>query len=206
MRVLELRQYTLLPGRRDELIELFDRELVEPQEALGMQIVGTFRDLDDADRFIWLRAFDDMAGRGEALSAFYTGPAWTTHSSQANATMVDSDNVLLLSPVRDFPPMAPRPPLGHMQIPETLITATIYYRDQPFEDDLVREIDTLIGPEAIASFRTDYAENTFPALPVRAGEHAFVWFSDNESPDIAPESVSSTERLRLSPTARSMLR
>lgn len=81
MRVLELRQYTLLPGRRDELIELFDREFVEPQEALGMQIVGTFRDLDDADRFIWLRAFDDMAGRGEALSAFYTGPAWKTHSS-----------------------------------------------------------------------------------------------------------------------------
>ena len=40
MRVLELRQYTLLPGRRDELIELFDREFVEPQEALGMQIVG----------------------------------------------------------------------------------------------------------------------------------------------------------------------
>jgi hypothetical protein len=64
----------------------------------------------------------------------------------------------------------------------------------------------LIGPEAIASFRTEYGENTFPALSVRAGENAFGWFSDHESSDIAPESVSSTERLRLSPTARSMLR
>ena len=31
--VLELRQYTLHPGRRDELVALFEREFVEPQEA-----------------------------------------------------------------------------------------------------------------------------------------------------------------------------
>jgi hypothetical protein len=33
--VVELRQYTLQPDRRDELISLFDRELVEPQEPLA---------------------------------------------------------------------------------------------------------------------------------------------------------------------------
>jgi hypothetical protein len=31
--VVELRQYTLRPGQRDVLIDLFDRELVESQEA-----------------------------------------------------------------------------------------------------------------------------------------------------------------------------
>ena len=31
--VLELRQYTLKPGMRDILIELFEREFVESQEA-----------------------------------------------------------------------------------------------------------------------------------------------------------------------------
>jgi len=34
------------PGRRDELITLFDRESVETQEACGMRILGQFRDLD----------------------------------------------------------------------------------------------------------------------------------------------------------------
>src|SRR5829696_7935028 len=55
--VLELRQYTLHPGKRDVLIELFEREFVESQEALGMQLVGQFRDADDPDRFVWLRGF-----------------------------------------------------------------------------------------------------------------------------------------------------
>src|SRR5687767_14085568 len=58
--VVELRQYTLHPGQRDVLIELFEREFVETQEAEGMRIVGQFRDLDNPDRFVWLRGFPDM--------------------------------------------------------------------------------------------------------------------------------------------------
>ena len=55
--VLELRQYTLKPGRRDELVELFDREFVTGQEACGMRVLGQFLDADDPDRFVWLRGF-----------------------------------------------------------------------------------------------------------------------------------------------------
>lgn len=44
--IVELRQYLLWPGQRDVLIELFDREFVESQEATGMAVVGQFRDLD----------------------------------------------------------------------------------------------------------------------------------------------------------------
>ncbi|MCQ8186788.1 NIPSNAP family protein [Streptomyces sp. RCU064] len=42
--VIELRQYTLRPGRREELIELFDREFIETQEETGMVVLGQFRD------------------------------------------------------------------------------------------------------------------------------------------------------------------
>src|SRR5687767_8691250 len=83
--VIELRQYTLHPGRRDRLIELFEREFIEPQEVLGMRVLGTFRDIDDPDRFVWLRGFDGMASRGEALPAFYGGPVWERHRDAANA-------------------------------------------------------------------------------------------------------------------------
>jgi hypothetical protein len=50
--IAELRQYTLHPGKRDVLIELFDREFIESQEAVGMRIIGQFRDLDNPDRFV----------------------------------------------------------------------------------------------------------------------------------------------------------
>jgi quinol monooxygenase YgiN len=97
--VVELRRYRLHPGARDTLIELFDREFVESQEAVGMHLLGQFRDLDDPDSFVWLRGFQDMSARKRALEAFYGGPIWKAHSSAANVTMIDSDNVLLLRPV-----------------------------------------------------------------------------------------------------------
>ena len=61
--IVELRQYRLHPGKRDALIELFEREFIESQEAVGMAILGTFRDLDDPDRFVWMRGFTDMTSR-----------------------------------------------------------------------------------------------------------------------------------------------
>src|SRR5262250_1700245 len=68
--VVELRQYTVRPGQRDVLIDLFDREFVESQEATGMAIVGQFRDLDDPDRFVWIRGFASMPSRARALAGF----------------------------------------------------------------------------------------------------------------------------------------
>ena len=85
---------------RDALIELFEREFIETQETTGMIVLGQFRDLDDPDRFVWLRGFSDMANRATALQEFYGGPVWKAHRDAANATMIDSDNVLLLRPAR----------------------------------------------------------------------------------------------------------
>src|SRR5207253_8210966 len=96
--IVELRQYTLHPGKRDVLIDLFDREFIESQEALEMSVIGQFRDLDDPDRFVWLRGFRDMSSLAQCLQAFYGGPVWKQHRDAANATMIDSDNVLLLRP------------------------------------------------------------------------------------------------------------
>ena len=98
--LVELRQYTLHPYKRDVLIDLFEHEFVESQEALGIRLIGTFRDMANADRFVWLRGFKDMPNRADALQAFYSGPVWQAHRNAANATMIDSDNVLLLRSAR----------------------------------------------------------------------------------------------------------
>jgi hypothetical protein len=74
--VFELRQYTLKPGQRDVLIELFDCEFVETQEAVGVRVCGQFRDEDHPERFVWIRAFADMKARERGLTSFYGGPAW----------------------------------------------------------------------------------------------------------------------------------
>src|SRR5260370_32825777 len=98
--VVELRRYALHPGGRDVLIPLFEREFIESQESCGMVPIGHYRDLDDPNSFVWFRGFADMETRRGALEAFYTSPAWLDHRDAANATMIDSDNVLLLRPAR----------------------------------------------------------------------------------------------------------
>jgi quinol monooxygenase YgiN len=221
--VVELRQYTLRPGQRDVLIDLFDRELVESQEAEGMAIVGQFRDLDDPDRFVWIRGFGDMPARARALAAFYGGPAWKAHSAEANATMIDSDNVLLLRPVTassGFPaPPATRRPVGATAAGPSRILVTLYYRDQPFDQPFADFFDRQARPALVeagatplACLQTEYAENTFPALPVRTGENVFASlarFPSEARLDGYLRQIGSSgapQQLRLAPTARSLLR
>jgi NIPSNAP len=186
--VVELRQYTLHPGKRDVLIELFDREFIEPQEALGIKVIGQFRDLDRPDRFVWLRGFRDMTSRAKALSDFYGGPVWKAHREAANVTMIDSDNVLLLRPAHPTSGFSlentKRPPVGSDEVPTSLIVASIYYFERPvsldfinFFEQTLKPVATSLGATISAYFVTENSENTFPALPVREGENVFVWFS-----------------------------
>ncbi len=86
--VVELRQYTLRPGQRDVLIDLFDREGVESQEAAGMAIVGQFRDLDDPDRFVWIRGFASMPSRAPGAGQVLRRPVRDDHRRTA-ATSAD---------------------------------------------------------------------------------------------------------------------
>ncbi|MFC9819529.1 NIPSNAP family protein [Streptomyces erythrochromogenes] len=181
--VIELRQYTLRPGRRDDLIELFDRELVESQEEAGMAVLGQFRDLDDPDRFVWLRGFPDMAARRDALTAFYGGPVWARHRARANATMTDSDDVLLLRPLTDdsgfraAPSTRPRP---GTPAPERFVSATVWSFPPGRTDGIALVRDGLLpllrstGAAPIAAYATETAPNTFPRLPVRTGENTAV--------------------------------
>ncbi|HSR65524.1 MAG TPA: NIPSNAP family protein [Xanthomonadaceae bacterium] len=182
--VFELRDYTLHPGQRDVLVDLFEREFIEAQEALGMRVLAHFRDLDAPDRFVWFRGFAGMAHRGEALPAFYRhGEAWQAHRDAANATMRDSDNVLLLReawPGSGFASGGAHPPVGETPSKSCIVVVT-YAFAQPvdatvcaFFRDTVLPLAAGLGARPLATFATEEAANNFPALPVREGEHVVV--------------------------------
>jgi quinol monooxygenase YgiN len=228
--VVELRQYTLHPSRRDDLIELFDREFVETQEATGMHIVAQFRDVDDPDRFVWIRGFTDMTSRATALQAFYGGPVWKERRTAAASTMIDSDDVLLLKPAFENAGLAhpppPRPSATDVTVPAATIVATTHSLTDPLSTTQVRdfaaESDALVeahGARSLAWYVTEPAENTFPALPVRTDVSVLVnlaafddvehhrTFLDRQAgrPEAGTPRLS-TSHLRLEPTARSQLR
>lgn len=218
--VLELRQYTLHPGRRDELIALFDRAFVETQEAAGMAVVGQFRDLDDAERFAWLRGFADMGARLRGLQAFYGGPVWAAHRDAANATMIDSDDVRLLRPAWPGSALvvdrALRAPPGAVVPPPGLVVATVLPLHAPAGSELLAQCRAIDLPAALlqAWYTTEPAANNFPRLPVRTdgpvlvhlalyagvdGEHALPLQA------LSPWLAAAAEVRRWAPTARSAL-
>ncbi len=204
---------------REELIALFDRELVESQEALGATIIGQFRDARAPDRFVWLRGFSDMESRGRALREFYGGPVWKRHRETANATMLDSDDVLLLRPSRPGSGFrlegVVRAPIGAPSHTGNLVFATIYsYEPAVVKAEIVEHFERSVIPSSersgnriIAYFQTESAPNNFPALPVREGENVFVCFSTapmrEVDPPVAPSAIATLE---LEPTARSLVR
>jgi hypothetical protein len=219
---------------RETLIGFFDREFVETQEAVGMCILGQFRDLDDPDSFVWMRGFADMETRKGALESYYRDPVWKQHAQAANATMINSDNVLLLRAVaglehdpgrRTAPGRTPHPP--------GVFVITIW----PLAHSTAAEVPTLFqqlfepalrdaGVTVLATYTTEPSENTFPALPIRENENVFIWMSlfEDEADHgrhvrnlersavwrgawrvLAKRLAGSEEILRLCPTARSAI-
>ncbi|MBL8545939.1 MAG: NIPSNAP family protein [Hyphomonadaceae bacterium] len=215
--IYEFRDYTLHPGKRDVLIELFEREFIEPQEALGSHVRATFRDLDDPDRFVWIRSFADADARYSALDGFYTGAVWRQHRNAANATIVDSDNVMQLRLLSGS--------LGaqaHGDISNRApIVATAYFiaphAERDFAAHFTRDVIPALGSAVpFASLITEHAPNSYPRLPVRENECVLLTLARFPSieahADTAGASVDTsmltapTMVRRLQPTARSALR
>jgi len=196
--VVELRQYTLKPGKRDTLIDLFDGRLIEGQEEAGMTTIGQFRDLDRPEMFVWLRGFDSMDSRKEALATFYGGPIWAAHRDAANATMIDSDDVLLLKPAwpgagfdlsgaqrpaqlsSDHSDLDIEKSSGDSRL-KAIVVFQIHHLRRGTETGFAENFEAAavpvlkaLGAKLLAAFVTEHAENSFPRLPVRSAENVFI--------------------------------
>ena len=124
----------------------------------------------------------DRRGRAQARRAS------VQHRNAANATMIDSDNVLLLSlvhPTSGFTlKHGKRAAPGSRIVRDDLVVATIYYLNMPVTNDFIRYFENTIHPELMEAdisvlgyFVTEDSPNTFRQLPVREGEPVFVWFA-----------------------------
>lgn len=233
--VLELRQYKLVSGKTAAFVSLFEAKFVESHEAVGIRLIGQFRDHDRPDRFTWLREFSSMTAREKALNDFYFGPVWKANRGVANPMLDDNDNVLLLRPARPgagFAPTAPRPKPGAAH--GVVIVMIEYLWKDPnqafsgFFLDRVAPALRSAGLPVLGSYVAEEQPNNFARLPVRQGEKVLVWFTRAESlqsydlmmkrlqrttawrTDIAPGLKDFRERdpqvLRLDPTPRSALR
>lgn len=185
--VVELRQYVTYPGTRDTLVHLFEERFIESQEAVGIRVLGQFRDAHDPEHFTWLRGFTSMDARKQALGDFYYGPLWKANRDAANATLYDNDDVLLLRPASPgagfaYDP-ARRPALG-AEAGDGIVVAHIYYFSHEVTPEFTNFFDRDLmplfernGAHVLARMVSEKSRNTFERLPVREDANVFVWFA-----------------------------
>lgn len=221
--LFEWRGYRAQPGRRDELVGMFEDVFLDAYQSGGARIVSTFRSLDDPSRWVWMRAFADAPARGPALRSFYGGDVWKRHADACNATIADIDEAMLLREVHPGAlASACAPPKGTAR-PASVVLVEVYpiarEREESFAVFHERELQPRLeqaSARVVATLLSDHAGNSYPRQPVRAGS-VFVaisrfdsaaasgaWIAASRSP---PKEwlTAAVERERLAPCGRSGL-
>ncbi len=186
--LFELRSYSARPGQRDALIDMFESIFLDAYQASGAQILGTFRSLDDPDRWVWIRAFEDAASRGQVLERFYGGEVWKRNAAACNALIADVAEAFLLRAAGPQSLTALCVPPPEAPLPDSVYELAIHPVTQ--------------RPAPPASFVTDRSENTYPRQRVRS-DSVFVTLKRGTSSTAYAANV---EVMHLAPTARSALR
>ena len=93
--IVEVRSYRVKPGLREEFIELFETRAVPALRAHGMKVTGPFVDVENPNKFVWLRSFPSLAERDLMKESFYEGELWKNELEAVAMPMLDSYDVIL---------------------------------------------------------------------------------------------------------------
>ncbi len=93
--IVEVRSYRIKPGRRAEFIEFFETRAVPAQRAHGMIILGPLLDIENPNKFVWLRSFPSLDERDRMKTTFYEGELWKNELEAIAMPMLDSYDVIL---------------------------------------------------------------------------------------------------------------
>src|SRR2546429_8285712 len=88
--IVEVRNYRIRPGRRAEFIQFFQTEAVPAQRAHGIPVLGPMLDVENPNRFLWLRSFPSLEERDRMKTAFYGGDVFLKELEPVATPMLDA--------------------------------------------------------------------------------------------------------------------
>lgn len=93
--IVEVRSYRIKPGRRDEFIKLFESRAIPAQRSYGMKVVGPMLDVENPNKFVFLRSFPSLEERDRMKDAFYGGDLWKKELERLAMPLLESYDVIL---------------------------------------------------------------------------------------------------------------
>ena len=64
--IVEIRSYRIKPGHREDFIRHFETHAIPALRDHGMPVIGPFNDLENPNKFVWLRFFPSIQARCSA--------------------------------------------------------------------------------------------------------------------------------------------
>ena len=85
----------LTPRRRWECPDCGLRQAVPALRSHGMKILGPLLDIENPNKFVWLRSFPSLDERDRMKGDFYEGELWKNELEAIAMPMLDSYDVIL---------------------------------------------------------------------------------------------------------------
>jgi len=93
--IVEVRSYRIKPGRRAEFVQMFETRAIPALRSYGMQVMGPLLDVENPNKFVWLRTFPSLEERDQMKDAFYGSELWKNELEGIAMPMLDSYDVIL---------------------------------------------------------------------------------------------------------------
>ena len=93
--IVEVRSYRIKPGRRAEFVQMFETRAIPALRSYGMQVMGPLLDVENPNKFVWLRTFPSLEDRDRMKDAFYGSDLWKNELEAIAMPMLDSYDVIL---------------------------------------------------------------------------------------------------------------
>lgn len=184
--IIEFRRYTTIEGGQAAFARYFETLFPEAFQQLGAMALGQFTERERRNSFLWLRGFASWEQRAVVNAAFYYGPVWKEHKATLNGLMTDSDDVLLLRPLRAGSGVPTLPTVDPWQEPHGAQgeAVAVLFSVQPGAGT-PEHLAELAAPAFAAWRESGWREagvlatldmpNNFPQLPVRGDGPHLVW-------------------------------
>jgi hypothetical protein len=93
--IVEVRSYRIKPGRRAEFVQLFETRAIPALRSYGMKVLGPLLDVENPNKFVWLRSFPSLDERDRMKDAFYGSELWLNELEALAMPLLDSYDVIL---------------------------------------------------------------------------------------------------------------
>jgi len=90
---LELREYRIKDGKRDQWVKLMEEQIIPFQMSKGLVAIGSFIALDEPDLYVWIRRFESEEEAERLYKEVYESDYWKNQIKPEADTMLQRESI-----------------------------------------------------------------------------------------------------------------